>query len=243
MRLPSPHRALAAALSLCLLAGCEPPAAPPQAAPPQAAMPDPVPFEGVGYLLFNAPILPASRDLFIADVDKFRAAGAREIDLALNSPGGDIDAAQGIVDYMNRLHEHDGITFKAYNVGLVSSAATFLFLNAQNRYSVERGVFLFHAAGMVSNGPVSAERLREQADKLEAYERIVGATLKARTRLTASEAQTYLHRTVVLNSDDARRDGIVDAIAAFPSPKGSSRWVILFKPAKPGTAAAPASRP
>ena len=238
MRLASPHHALAATLCLCLLAGCEPPAV-----PPQAAIPDPVPFEGVGYLLFNAPIVPASRDLFIADVDKFRVAGAREIDLALNSPGGDIDAAQGIVDYMNRLHEHDGITFKAYNVGLVASAATFVFLNAQSRYSAERGVFLFHAAGMSSSGLVSAERLREAADKLDAYERTVGATLKARTRLTDAEARTYLHRTVVLNSDDARRDGIVDAIAAFPTPKGSRRWTIVFRPSKPGTAAAPAPKP
>ena len=238
MRLPLPHHALAALLCLCLIAGCEPPAT-----PPQATMPEPVPFEGVGYLLFNAPIVPASRDLFIADVDKFRAAGAREIDVALNSPGGDIEAAESIVDYMTRLHEHDGITFKAYNVGLVASAATFLFLNAQSRYSIERGVFLFHAAGVVSSGPVSAVRLREQADRIEAYERIVGATLKARTRLTDSEAQTYLHRTVLLNSDDARRDGIVDAIAVFPSPKGSRRWVIMSKPSKPSTAAAPASKP
>lgn len=238
MRLPSPHLTLAAILFLCLLAGCEP-----AAAPPRAAVPEPVPFEGVGYLLFNSPIIPASRDLFIAEVDKFHAAGAREIDIALNSPGGDIEAAQGIVDYMNRLHERDGVTFKAYNVGLVASAATFLFLNAQNRYSIERGVFLFHAAGMVSSGLVSAERLREQADRIEAYERILGATLKARTRLTDSEARTYLHRTVLLNSDDARRDGIVDAIAAFPAPKGSRRWTIVFTPAKPRTAAAPSSKP
>lgn len=232
MRLSTLHRALPGIL--CMLAGCQ------QAAAPTQALAEPVPVAGVGYLVFNAPIVPTSRDLFIADVDKLRSAGAREIDIGMNSPGGDIDAAQGIVSYMTRLHEQDGITFKAYNVGLVASAATFVFLSTQDRYSVPRGVFLFHAAGMMSNGLVSAERLREQADKIEAYERTVGETLKARTRLTASEAQTYLHRTVLLSSDDARRDGIVDGIAAFPAPKGAQRWVIASRPATTGAHAPPA---
>lgn len=237
MRLSGSRHALLAAL--CLLGGCQQPS--PPAVP---AAPDPAPVAGVGYLVFNAPIFPNTRDLFIADVDKFRDAGAREIDIALNSPGGDIDSAQAIVNHMIRLHEHDGITFKAYDVGIVASAATFVFLTAQARYSVPRGVFLFHAAGMLSNGLVSAERLREQADKIEAYERVVGATLKARTRLTDSEAQTYLHRTVVLNADDAHRDGIIDSIAAFQAPKGARSWVISSRPAKTAApAAAPASNP
>lgn len=236
MRLSGLRCALVAAL--CLLTDCQQPAP-----PAQAAIPEPAPVDGVGYLVFNTPIFSRSRDLFIADVDRFREAGAREIDIAMNSPGGDIDAAQAIVDYMTRLHEHDGIIFKTYNLGVVASAATFVFLNAQNRYSTPRGVFVFHAAGMVSDGLVSVERLRESADKIEAYERIVRATLKARTRLTDSEAQTYLHRTVVLNSDDARRDGIVDGIAAFPTPKGARSWVIVFKPPKTGMVAAPTSKP
>lgn len=236
MRLSGLRCALAAALYL--LTGCQQPSP-----PAQVAAPDPTPVDGVGYLVFNAPILSRSRDLFIADVDRFRAAGAKEIDIAMNSPGGDIDAAQAIVDYMTRLHERDGITFKAYNLGIVASAATFVFLNAQNRYSTPRGVFVFHAAGMMSNGLVSAERLRESADKIEAYERIVRATLRTRTRLTDSEAQTYLHRTVLLNSDDARRDGIVDGIAAFPTPKGARSWAIVFKPPKTGALAAPPSKP
>ncbi len=234
MRLSAPRCTLLAAL--CALAGCQQPLASAQ------AMPDPAPVDGVGFLVFNAPIVPRTRDMFIADVDKFRDAGAREIDLAMNSPGGDIDAAQAIVDHMVLLHEHDGITFKAYDIGVVASAATFVFLNAQERFSAARGFFVFHAAGMLSNGLVSAERLREQADKIEAYEKVVGTTLKARTRLTDSEVETYLHRTVLLNSDDARRDGIVDAIATPPAPKGARSWVIAFKPARPGAAPHPSER-
>ena len=202
--------------------------------------PDPAPVDGIGYVVFNAPIVSSSRDLFIADVDRLRNAGAREIHLGMNSPGGEIDAARGIVDYMNRQHDQNGIVFKAYNVGVVASAATYIFLNAQDRYTTAQGVFLFHAAGVVGKGLINAQMLRDQADKLDAYERTVRATLKARTKLTDAEALTYVRRTVLLNSDDARRDGVVDAVSPFVLPKTGRVWVIQSKPPA-GTAPRPAS--
>lgn len=151
---------------------------------------------------------------------------AREIHVGVNSPSGEIGAAQDMVDYMNRQHDQNGIVFKAYNIGMVASAATYVFLNTQNRYTTPQGMFLFHAAGIVGKGMINAQMLRDQADKLDAYEQIMRATLKARTNLTDSEAQTYVRHTVVLNADDARRDGVVDAISAFVLPKAGRVWVI-----------------
>ncbi len=200
---------------------------------PAAPGPEPVAVNGVGYLVLNAPITVSSRDLFITDVDKLRAVGAREIHLGINSPGGDIDAAQAIVRYMERTHDRDGLVFKAYNMGLVASAATYVFLNAQERYSSPRGAFLFHAATATSTGPIGAEGLRAAAERLDAYERVVRATMKERTHLTDDEAQTYVRRTVVLNSDDARKDGIVDGIETFSVAQGARTWVIAVRPATP----------
>ena len=208
------------------ISGCQP-------APTGVAVAEPMPSNGVGYIVVNAPIAPTSRDLFITNVDKLRAAGAREIDIGMNSPGGAIDSAQDIVDYMARLTRDDGITFKAFNIGLVASAATYVFLNAQTRYSSARGVFLFHAAGLVSNGLVTSERLRESADKLDLYEKKVRSLLARRTHLTESETQTYVRRTVLLNADDARRDGIIDGIAEFDLPKGVRTYIISTRPATP----------
>jgi membrane-bound ClpP family serine protease len=103
--------------ALLTLAGCQPPPPTPQAQPAAAVI------AGKAYLFFNAPIVPASRDLFNADIDKFLQAGATEIELAINSPGGDIDAAQDMVDHMTRLHAQTGVSFVTYNVGMVASAA------------------------------------------------------------------------------------------------------------------------
>ena len=214
-------------VATAVTAGCQPAAAPVAAVEVRAV-------NGVGYVVINAPIAPQSRDLFIADVDKLRATGAREIDIGLNSPGGAIQSAQDIAEYMARLHREDGITFRVYNVGLVASAATYVFLAAQDRYSVSKGVFLFHAAGLIANGMVTSERLRESADLLDAYERKIRAALVSRTHLTDGEAQIYVRRTVLLNADDAKRDGIIDSIADMRVPAGAHAYVITTRP--PGAA-------
>ncbi len=222
----------------CLLVGCQQPAQPVV----QAVLPEPVPVGGIGYIVFEAKIQPSSRDLLIADIDKLRAAGAHEIDLGISSPGGELDAAEDIVNYMKRQHDENGIVFKAYNVGVVASAATYVFLNAQGRYTKPSGVFVFHAAGVMSNGLITAQMLRDQVGKLDDYENLMRATLKARTRLTDSEALTYVRRTVLLNSDDAQRDGVVDAVSPLVVPKATRIWVIKARrPA--GSAPRPAATP
>jgi hypothetical protein len=52
------------------------------------------------------------------------------------------------------------------------------------------------------------------------HERIFLGMLKARTRLTDGEALSFVHRTVILDPTEAKRDGIVDQIAEFSVPKG-----------------------
>ena len=224
--------------SLVALGGCQ--AVP--AAPVQEAAVTFAPVNGVGSIFLNAPINAVSRALLVSDIDKLIDAGARTIRLAINSPGGEITAAQDIVDYMTRSNASRGITFECYGVGMVASAATYVFLSGQRRFARANSGFLFHAAGMVSTGPVSAERLREEANKIDAYERAVRATLKARTRLSDAAIDIYLHRTVVLNADDAQRDGVVDAIANFPTSPGGKVITIAVRPVMRGapSAATPA---
>ena len=224
---------------LMMLAGCQQPPAP-KPIVTAAPVADPVPVNGVGYVFFNMQITPSSRDLFIQDVDKFRNAGATEIDVAINSPGGQIEAAEDIADYLRRMHDQNGITFKAYNVGMVASAATYVFMTAQERYSAPRSNFVFHAAGMIQTGPglIDAQTLREHVAQIEAYEKLIGKALRARTKLNEEQIQVYLHRTVVLTSMDAERDGIINAVAPWPVVKGAREWTIYAKP-QPAAATAP----
>lgn len=222
----------------CLaLAACQTPPAPlAQAAVPPA--PDPSPVNGVGYILFNATINQGSSRLLVEELDRLQAKGARVIDLGINSPGGVITAAQSIVAEMDRLHADDGITFNAYDLRMVASAATLVFLDAQGRYAAPQSGFVFHAPFAVAGGALSAETLRKDADELDHDTQMFRDVLLARTHLTKQQVDVYVTRTVLLSTDDAQHDGVIDAVQRMIVPKGTRIWVIKTKP-KPVQAPGP----
>lgn len=194
------------------------------------APPEPSPVNGIGYVVFASPINRGTSRLLIDDLDKLQAQGAREIVLGLNSPGGEIDAAQTIVAEMDRLHDQDGIKFSAYNLRLVASAATLVFLDAQGRYAVPHSGFIFHAPFALQNGAFSSETLRKNADRLDRDTQMFRDVLLARTHLTKQQVDVYVSRTVVLSPDDAQHDGVIDAVQAVLAPKDARAWLIKVKP-------------
>lgn len=240
MQIRLPWRSELRVLGACLaLAGCQAAPAPiAQAAMPPA--PEPSPVNGVGYIVFNAPINRGSSTLLIGEFDTLQAKGAREIDLGINSMGGDFEAAELIVAEMDRLHAEDGITFNAYDLRLVASAATLVFLEAQGRYAAPRAGFVFHAPFATANGTFSAEALRKEADEIDQAAQTVRDVLLRRTRLTRPQVDVYVTRTVLLSTDDAQHDGVIDAAERLTLPKGARAWVIKVKPKTPA-AAAPAT--
>ena len=215
-------------LAVCLaLSACQDaPGAVAQAPPP----PEPSPINGIGYVVFASPINRGTSRLLIDDLDKLQAKGARQIVLGINSPGGEIDAAQAIVAEMDRLHDQDGITFNAYNLRLVASAATLVFLDAQARYAVPHSGFIFHAPFVLQSGAFSSETLRKNADTLDRDTQMFRDVLLARTHLTKQQVDVYVSRTVVLSPDDAQHDGVIDAVEAVTAPKGARAWLIKVKP-------------
>ena len=125
-----------------------------------------------------------------------------------------------MVATMDKVHAENGITFSTYNVGLTASAACFVFLAGQKRFTSARGSFLFHEGGIQASGRLTGTALQQAAADVQLHERIFLGMLKARTHLTEGEAQSFMRRTVILDATEAKRDGIVDQIAEFSVPKG-----------------------
>ena len=192
--------------SLASLAACQPP-------PPPATEP-----RRVGFMVFRTAINPESRDFFTADCDRMIAKGATEIRIGIRSPGGIIVAAESMMTYMDRMNADHGITFITFAVGMVASAACYVFLAGQKRYAIPTGVFLFHEAGMEARGRVTANRIYEAAASLGADESHFLDILQARTRLTRPEALSFVRRTVILDADEAQRDGLIDGVQVFVVP-------------------------
>ena len=187
MQVRFPLRSAFCALVACLaLSACQ---TPPAAIAQAPAAPEPSPVNGIGYVVLASPINRGSSRLLIDDLDKLQAQGVHEIVLGINSPGGDIDA-QTIVAEMDRLHDQDGITFNAYNLRLVASTATLVFLDAQGRYAVPRSDFIFHTPFGLQSGTFSAETLRKNADQLDRDTQMFRDVLLARTHLTKQQVMS-----------------------------------------------------
>ena len=221
-----------------LLAGCQ---APPAPAEVEIKVPRLGPNR-TGYIGIQAPIVNGLRDAFITDVNQLLDQNAAEIYVLISSPGGTLDAAQDIISFMDRTHADRKVNFVTHNTGVVASAACYVFLAGQRRLSIPQGAFLFHQAALVSNGPISSQRVQEESANLQRAERSFVTMLTAKTRLTPAEATSFTRRTVILTADEARRDGIIDATAGFTLPTGATISQIrsVQRPATPAAAPAPA---
>ena len=199
-----------------VLAGCQSPNATTQAAGFQLGP------NQTGYVYVQAPIISTVRDLFVADVNKLRDLNAIEIYVLMSSPGGVVDVAQDMIAFIDKTQTYEGVKFTMHNVGVVASAACYVFLAARHRLSVPRGGFLFHEEFMVANGAITSSQLQEESAKVQRTDRSFLAMLTSKTRLTEDEASSFVRRTVVLNAEEARRDGVIDAISDFTLPPGAN---------------------
>jgi ATP-dependent protease ClpP protease subunit len=179
-----------------------------------------------GYILLQAPIVDKVRDLFIANVNQLLTQDAREIYVLMASLGGVLTTMQDIIAFMDRTRAERGVMFTTHNVGFVASAACYVFLAGQRRLSIARGTFLFHEASLVANGPITMHELQDESSKSQALERSLLQILTRRTHLSEAEASSFIHRTVILNADEAQRDGVIDAISGFALPKGANMFQI-----------------
>lgn len=192
-----------------------------------------------GYLIIDAPIVSRVRDLFIGHVDRLLQQDAAEVYVLISSPGGSVGAAQDMINYVDRTHAARGVKFTMHNTRLVASAACYVFLAAQRRLSVPGSAFLFHEASLVSSGPLTSQNLQEAGAVVQEIERGFTNMLTSKTRLTAAEAGSFIRRTVILSADEARRDGVVEAVSGFALPSGATIYQIKAS-TTPGAAASPA---
>ena len=183
-----------------------------------------------GYIAIQAPIVNPVRDVFITQVNRLLALNAAEIYLMMSSPGGAVTAAQDMIRFMDQTHAARGVTFTTHNLGAVASAACYVFLAGQRRLSVPRGQFLFHEAAVVSNGAISSLALQDASTQMQQIEHSFLAMLTSRTRLTEAEASSFIRRTVILNADEARRDGVIEAVADITLPPDATVFSVRVVP-------------
>lgn len=215
------RRGVLAAAAAAVLAGCQHQGVLSQNAQSEDTVPRLSPNR-TGYIAIQAPITNRLRDLFVAGVNKMLDQGAAEIHVLIASPGGSVGAAQDMIAFMDKTRSERGVSFTTHNAGLVASAACYVFLAGQRRLSVPRGKFLFHEAALVTTGPLTSRHLEEASAEARRIERSFLAMLTTKTKLTEGEASSFVRRTVILDADEARRDGIIETVSGFTLPQGAN---------------------
>ena len=203
--------------------------------PPIAAVPA-LDSQRQGFLLFNARISAASAEAFANQVNQLVAINPVGLTVYINSPGGALRPAQDMGALLTRL-QGQGISITTHNAGFVASAANFLFLAANRRLSVPQGTFLFHQPSVT--GTLTATEIQELSVQYQSVEKGLIDTLLRRTRLNAADAATFVRRTVILSAEEARRDGVIEAVAAIAIANGTPVSAIVNTPARPFPAPTP----
>ncbi len=225
------RRALA---GVALLTGC-------QAAAPEVAVVPHLSTDRTGYLLYQAPITPQGLALFIKDLDAIQALNPAAVTVFLNSPGGNLKSVEDMTARVQAMQAR-GVPVTMHNVGLVASAACYLFLAAERRVSVPGGTFLFHQASVTAVGQVSLtfQQIQDLSTEVQRVERALSTIITSRTRITPAEATSFIRRTVLLTADEALRDGVIQSIAPAAVPKDGGTFMIRAVPTNPRDTPAPA---
>lgn len=136
---------------------------------------------------------------------------APQINLRINSPGGDVFAARAI---KTALEQHPA-RVTAYVDGLAASAASFLMM-AADEIRIAPGAFvMIHNAWGLAVG--DARELRTTADLLDQVTATIRADYAQRTGLSLDEIATMMDAETWLEAEDAAAKKFADAILEKPA--------------------------
>jgi ATP-dependent protease ClpP protease subunit len=163
-------------------------------------------------------------DIFITDVidnwfgigktafiDAIRNSGADNLNIHISSPGGNVDDALVMYDYLKGFAGNTTAKLS----GIVASAATFLALGAKRVEMSDNAFFMIHnvKAGMYG----TSDELRKEADEIDLVESKIKNIYKAKANsngknLKDSQIQAMLDAETWMTAQDALDNGFIDAI-------------------------------
>lgn len=145
--------------------------------------------------------------------DDINACGGKDILLRINSPGGDIFAAQAIC---NVLKAYKGKVI-AHIDGLCASAATVVACGADTVIMPRNALYMIHNPMAVIFDQLDAKALTQMAATMDKVkETIVNVyAAKAGEKSNAEEIKTLMDEETWMSADDALDKGFVDEIDDF----------------------------
>jgi len=132
---------------------------------------------------------------------------ASQIDLHINSPGGQVD--EGITIY-NLLKQHKA-NITTYVDGWAGSIATIIALAGNKIIMAENGMWIVHNPSGIVMG--NANDMRKTADVLDKIGETMVGTYASKTKKTDAEIKAIMDVETWMTADEAKEFGFVDEIS------------------------------
>lgn len=149
-------------------------------------------------------------------VPQIRAIKGGTINLRINSPGGDVFAAQAIVAAIKQT----GATVVAYVDGLAASAATVIATAADKVEMSDGALWMIHCGWTMALG--NATDMRATAALLDKVDATIASQYAARTGLPIDAVMQLMQAETWFDAEEAVANGFVNAICA-PT-KTKNQW-------------------
>lgn len=140
-----------------------------------------------------------------------------EIDLRINSPGGDVFEARAM---MTALASHKA-KINVFVDGIAASAATSLMMAGDCVSMTRGGRMMIHEAWTFMMG--NKRDLRSEADLLEGIDQEIIADYRGRTGKKDEELEAWMQAETWFNADQAKEAGFVDEVFEATK-KTDNRW-------------------
>ncbi len=142
-----------------------------------------------------------------------------EINLLINSPGGEV--TEGIA-ILNLLRNHPARTVAVVE-GIAASAASFIAAGCDELIMSRNSTLMVHAPWVMCIG--DAADMRSTADTLDSYEGNIASIYADKSGGTVDEWRAIMHAETWFTAEEAVEAGLADSINAADSDPGpSNRW-------------------
>jgi ATP-dependent Clp protease protease subunit len=146
------------------------------------------------------------------------AMGGKDVDLFINSPGGDVFEARAIY---SRLKGYTGAV-RAHIDGLAASAATTVAMGAHSRSMTDGAFFMIHNSWTLAFG--DKNDFGKTAALLDQIDGAIAKDYVAATVLGIEEVQSMMDDETWLSAADAKTYGLVDDVKEEVEAKNTKTW-------------------
>ena len=143
--------------------------------------------------------------------EDLKSLGGKDLKLRVNSPGGDVFAAQAIY---NQLKSYTG-NITACIDGMAASAATIITCAADKVVMPSNGIFMIHNPMCIVVDYMDVPKLKKMTDRLTAVKQtIVNVYMKKCKNVAEAKLNRLMDAETWMSADEALAYGCVDAVDA-----------------------------